>query len=252
MKLDEQPVLTLEQKIQQNGLPPSSKLKAEEVVQVLSYILQWRDGFMDMKKICLIINDHLWDPEQETCEIKFNAEELQIFPTIFEMIDAGTLYLSTKEASGYPKLGTYLLFVRNGIQKCYPSHQFFVDNQFCINHQYYSDGAIVSAIVDSNSPIYVVEYKPRVPADLMDIEPYHLSELFLQAYYLQQSYDHRILHVLTDLNDFHFFLIATGVNNTTKYVKIEKYFYSKVALHRQEELLEHFKFLSRLIPVATN
>lgn len=195
-----------------NGLPPSSKLKAEEVVRVLSYILQWRA--VDMNSICLLITkDHLRDPEQETREI--TAEELQFFPAIFEMIDTRTLYLFTKEASGYPQLGAYLLCIQNGIQKCYPSHQFLVDNQFCINHQYYSDGAIVSAVIlDSYVPIYVVEYKPQVSADLLDVHPSDLSELFLQAYYLRQLYDHLILHVLTDLKDFHFFLIATGVNNT--------------------------------------
>ena len=82
-----------------------------------------------------------------------------------------------------------------------------------------------------NYPVYVIEYKPRVPSDMKDIEPHHLSELFLQAYYLQQQYHHPILHVLTDLEDFHCFEMQRG--------QILTYKYTRSSLADPQDLLKH-------------
>ena len=79
--------------------------------------------------------------------------------------------------------------------------------------------------------MYVVEYKPRVASDIKDTEPHHLSEVFLQAYYLQRQYCHPIFHVLTDLNDFHCFEIKQG--------QILKYHYTKTSLDEPQDLLKH-------------
>ena len=58
---------------------------------------------------------------------------------------------------------------------------------------------------------FCYEYKPRVPSDPKDVEPWHLSEVVLQAYYLKQQplqQNCMLLHCLTDLTDFHYMAMA--------------------------------------------
>lgn len=109
---------------------------------------------------------------------------------------------------------------------------------------YYADSALV-AIVNGSLPIYVVEYKPRIPADLEDVEPSHLSEVFLQAFYLRKMYKHTILHCLTDLKDFHYFLMTD--HPSSKKMKIEKYFSVHCNISNQVELLDHLRFLCNIL-----
>lgn len=64
------------------------------------------------------------------------------------------------------------------------------------------------------------EYKPQVPSELVDVTAGHLSETFLQAYYLRDSSPYPILHCLTNLEDYHYFSITTKDHHS---MKIEKY-----------------------------
>ena len=52
-------------------------------------------------------------------------------------------------------------------------------------------------------PILVLEYKPRVAQDFGYQEPFHVSETFMQVYYLRQRCKFPVMHCLMDLNDFH-------------------------------------------------
>ena len=88
--------------------------------------------------------------------------------------------------------------------------------------------------------VFVIKYKPRVSSNLSDQTPFHISETLIQAYYLRNKFRHNILHCLTDLNDFHFFLITT---TPTRLFSIKNYSYTKCDLQNHEELAQLSAFL---------
>ena len=73
-----------------------------------------------------------------------------------------------------------------------------------------TDEAIVGLAVirqERKKVIFALEYKPNVASELMDQPPFHISEMVLQALYLTTHSDHEIVHCLTDLQDYHIFVI---------------------------------------------
>ena len=92
----------------------------------------------------------------------------------------------------------------------------------------------------------VTEYKPRVTQNLADQEPHHLSEMFIQAYYLRRKFTHKIMHCLTDLRDFHYFLIKDGQNGK---IIIDKYIYLNSDLTLKEPLANHMNFLHHYVDI---
>ena len=96
----------------------------------------------------------------------------------------------------------------------YPGEMLKVDHQYHIleNRTYAADATLVVVVMVKLKmlPILVLKYKPRVSQELADQEPLHVSETFIQAYYLRQQCKFPVMHCLTDLNDFHFFLIEDG------------------------------------------
>ena len=122
---------------------------------------------------------------------------------------------------------------------------------------YTGDSALLSALLVSSQkpvgfdpsqrgvvPCFVVQYKPRVSPDLADQDPFHLSEVFLQAYYLRKMHKHPILHCLTDLSDFHYFLVKESERGN---LEIENYFCFKCNFNEAEELLLTLKLLCYII-----
>ena len=157
-------------------------------------------------------------PPEETTPLE--EETLKTYASLFREQCEGTLYMGSKEASGYPQLADYLLCMRSRLHKLRPEVTLHIDPQYAIQgngKQFYADGSLLATILHNTRPVYVVEYKPRVPTHLEDREPTHLSELFLQAFYLHKQNSPPILHVLTDLTDFHCFLMKQG--------QLMKYFY---------------------------
>ena len=242
----------MEQKIELGLLAPISDLKAAEVVTVVNYLFGW--NLLDWRSIChKIMEETFVHSSQEAAEEtpvehrhRSCIEDFNFYCKLFSEQNEGTLHLKTKEASGYPTLGGYLLSVRKILGKVYPHISFYIDNQFCIKilqKQYYSDGAVLATIISNGMPIYVIEYKPRIPSRIEDIEPCHLSEVLLQAFYLQRCHYHKILHALTDLMDFHLFLFT----HSNDKLKLEKYFYYECTITKPEELLKHLSFLCNVI-----
>ena len=155
------------------------------------------------------------EPPQPPMEpIPQEPMDLSLYTKLFKVMLDKIRNLKTKEASGYGVLTCYLLFISERMQQLY-GLDVKIDVQFPIKGDgktFFADGAVIQIIVNMNYkssalPIYVIEYKPRVPSKIEDIEPFHLSELFLQANYLGLECTHPILHVLTDLADFHCFEI---------------------------------------------
>ena len=56
--------------------------------------------------------------------------------------------------------------------------------------------------------LFSLEYKPKVAQDLGDQHACNISEMFLQAFYVETQVEHDVLHCLTDLNDYHLFLMG--------------------------------------------
>ena len=175
--------------------------------------------------------------------------DLKVYTKLFQMRCDKTMNMGTKEASGYGQLTDYLLFISMRMQALYQIPA-LIDVQFQIKgvgKTFSADECVIAVMFNDGTPspvpIYVLEYKPRVPAGLKDIEPCHLSELFLQANYLQKSYSHVILHVLTDLEDFHCFEM--------KQCRPLKYYYTKCSLAEPEELLKHSNLICSILNQIT-
>ena len=92
---------------------------------------------------------------------------------------------------------------------------------------------------------FSLEYKPKVSPQLKEQRPFHISELFLQAFDLATQCKHAIVHCLTDLEDYHIFLMGKD----GKKLCINKYWYRKCDLMDSSQTTEHLHFLSENIPL---
>lgn len=162
-----------------------------------------------------------------------------------------TLDVTVSESSGYTILGNWAMLVRNTVAKKYPQERFLIKPQFCIANRYYADEAtseaLVAIVTGLQQVLVVWEYKPKVSSDLDDQTPWHLSEVFLQAMYLQKdNIIGTVLHCLTDLKDNHYFLITA---NGRKKLQIDKYVYLRANLDSTKQVITHLKFLCHHINI---
>ena len=73
--------------------------------------------------------------EGKAQDIEDVESSLTFYTTIFNMQNVGTLHLGTKEASGSPQLGDFMLCVKSVIEQQHPSYCFFsIINTLC-KHQ---------------------------------------------------------------------------------------------------------------------
>ena len=221
-------------------LAPSTKLKSsDDVVEVLCYILgmakkdEMRDVVRAIKGTMLSHEAFIASYELQEENTPLVMNELQQHTVAFQKHEEVTMHLKTKEASGGALLGTFMLCVSDALRTLCPTSTFKIDHQFNAK-TYTGDSALLSALLVSSQkpvgfdpsqrgvvPCFVVQYKPRVSPDLADQDPFHLSEVFLQAYYLRKMHKHPILHCLTDLSDFHYFLVKESERGN---LEIENYF----------------------------
>ena len=240
-------------------LAPSTRLKPSDVVEVLCYILgvdedEMGDVVSPIKGAMLSHEVFIASYERENTPLVMN--ELQQHTVAFQRHQQVTMHLKIKEASGTTLLGNFMFCVSDALKTLCPTHTFKIDHQFhvCNTKSYTADSALLSALLVSSQklgsrkrrvvPCFVVEYKPRVSQDLADQEPCHLSEVFLQAYYVCKMHKHPILHCLTDLSDFHYFLVKESERGN---LEIEKYFCFKCNFNEAEELLLTLKLLCYII-----
>ena len=247
-------------------LAPSTKLKPSDVVEVLCYILgmgkrdEMRDVIIPIKGTMLSLSHEAFIDSYERENTPLVMDELQKLTFVFQKHQQVTMHLQTKEASGTALLGTFMLCVSDALKTLCPTQIFKIDHQFnvCYGKTYTADSALLSALLVSTVvlgfdhrpfdqgmvPCFVVEYKPRVSRDLVDQEPFHLSEVFLQAYYLCKMHKHPILHCLTDLSDFHCFLVKRSDRG---HLEIKKYFCFKCKFNETEKFLLTLKLLCYII-----
>lgn len=216
------------------ALAPSTKLTATEVTDVLRFLF----GFVkddvtgivcDMVKAKVPIEEVIasYEDEKSNATLDSTANSYELYKTIVEKHEAVTLHITTKETSGILSLGIFMLCVQEEMQKLQPTVRCKVDYAPSVHpeRKHAADSALLYSSVNTEmTPCFVVEYKPRVANDLRDQEPFHLTEVFLQAFYLRRKgHKHPILHCLTDLKDFHYFLI-TDTKHPAKLV-LETYWY---------------------------
>lgn len=160
-----------------------------------------------------------------------------------------TLYVNSKEASGYGMLSHFSLLVCDVMCEKYPTVTFKIDPQFyvCIGKKYSSDQFLVMLSINGIKVLVVWEYKSRVATDIADQAGWHISTI-LQAFYLQNehSYSYPVLHCLTDLHDFHYFLLTSG---GFRALKLLKYVYLESDLTKEHDVLHHLCFLFNCINI---
>lgn len=242
---------TLMDRVHAHELAPSSKLTGDQVMEVLHGLFQLNPlryynyaqvvNFITSKTLAQGPNEVRWTDDDGLLG-KFTKEYAEHL--------TGTLHVHLKEASGYAMLGNFAILMRAFMMKHHPNFTFWIDLQFsvCSGKQYCSDQAIILAAqkVEEDQrkfSVVVWEYKPRVSGDLMDCQPWHLSETMLQAYYLKKESVRPYLHCLTDLTDFHYFVIEDGKSS---FLEILQYDYYRTNLLEEEEVHCHVNFLLKM------
>ena len=239
---------TLMDQVHLHELAPSTPLTDLEVMEVLGNLFQV-NLLHDYRQVITHLTTKRQQHVQEQAEpSESQAVELASFTTVFSEYSSRTLFLTSKEASGYGLLYVFSLFVCKLLQEKYPSLSLHVDPHFPV-----AEGQTFTSmqlLVEASLMLRVLvlwEYKPRVPDALEDVTVWHLSETLLQAYYLRRKHSYPVLHCLTDLLDFHYFFIEGDGQRT---LKVVKYVYLKSDLTKPTDVWTHLDFLFQAVHVA--
>ena len=172
-----------------------------------------------------------------------------------------TIDLSTKEASGRTLMGFVLLELTSAIQKQESRLELNVDHEYSLFHtrrsgpDYAADVAVIVVNIVSTAfislllfidlfifpqdeirrPVILYEYKPQVPLSHKDIDLSHICEIF---YYCVKHFT-PVLHCLTDLSDWHYFML--------EYDEAEDPLKIRWTHSFNAENQEHLKFLNRAV-----
>lgn len=127
-----------------------------------------------------------------------------------------TLYVDTKEHSGYRLLSLFMVFFCKQLTKLGREYkqdlQFEVANNKLQGMNPCCDSAIVAIIADGVLLHILYEYKPSVHPHLGKVPHEALLELALQCYYAINH--HRIRHTflccITDLSSWHYFKVCAN------------------------------------------
>ena len=154
-------------------LPPSTHY---DVVAVLNAV--FGENFRDLSRLCDYFNTQLTTFTSSTYTSSVSSEVIfETFRAYYEY----TLYLGDKEASARGILVLFMELVRDALQKRHPNKKFYIDYVF----RFSSDAALIVASTGQNrmDVVFSLEYKPKVASQLKDQRPFHISELFLQAFF---------------------------------------------------------------------
>ena len=137
-------------------------------------------------------------------------------------LEVYAISLLTFEESARGIVTLFVQLVCDALQNKYPDQTFFVDHECDVLH-IFGCGAliVVSAGRSTLDVVFSLEYKPKVSPNLKDKCPCHISELFLQVFYLATYSKHAIVHCPTDLEDYHMFSLEKVVIHTAVLVQIK-------------------------------
>ena len=250
-------------------LPPSSKLCGKDAVDVLGYMFgkhfrEYRDAiqYLTSNKSAPTIKQTL-----PVC-LQRASDCYKIFENQYRRI----LNLSIKEASTFWMLGDWLGEVSDLLKNKYPEWEFRTDPEYYVldgktfaadevivgNQDQVDEGEAAAVSQDegeatlpaaiealnletsTSKPILITECKPRVSTNLQAQEPFHITETLIQAFYVRRKYDFPILHCLTDLKEYHFFLVGDAPNQK---LELLWYFHLCCDLKKPNELAQLLSFL---------
>ena len=217
-------------------LAPSTQLNWNDVVCAIIGL-----RCRDMKGICA----HLTSVQSTCAEPSVSSESITDMVKFFK---THYVYIGDKEASGRVIVGLFMEILREALDKKHPGREFMVDHEFKVlpTKRFAIDEAIEAVIGEDNGKVvFALEYKPKVASDLNDQVPFHISEMLLQAFYLTSQFDHDIVHCLTDLEDYHIFLIGKSnraLQRAKNNFSIKEYWYRKCHLTDSGEVAKHLSF----------
>lgn len=214
-----------------------------QVVNVVNAIAGFK--CLDLRELCECIT-LLQSPSTST-EENLPQKIIQSFQESYQEERSSTLDICDKEASGRVLLGLFMTFVRKFLSYKHPEKTFKIDHEYRIfpDRKFAADEAVTAIVDGLRRVIFVLEYKPKVAPGLIDEEAFHISETLIQAYYLRKMFKHPILHCLSDLNDFHFFLITT---DSSREFNLNKYWSKSFNVLDTDQLRYLATFLGDIMP----
>ena len=155
----------------------SSKLKPEEVNDVLIIIIYGLEPFPDFRNVDDFFRNAKSSPPPQESEVQFIAD-VDTFQVHYEEMKSITMHVGIKQASRYGMMALFGKCVCNLLSKKCPECRFMIDHQFTITGEktYFAYQALVSIVdVIGTATIRVLvvwEYKPKVAMDLSDQTPW--------------------------------------------------------------------------------
>lgn len=222
-------------------LAPSTKLTDTEVVEVLGNLFKL-EFFMELRDIISFFKDKLVEAAT-TLDVSPTISSLTTdFNKAFARHKERTLYVGSKEASGYGMLSNFCVFVSEVLNVMHPNIKFKIDPEIYVSQgkTYAADQCVIKLCFKGIQVLVVWEYKPRVSTHLSDQTPWHISETFLQAFYLKKQHKYPVLHCLTDLADFHYFFVEGDGRMS---LDLTKYVYLNSDFCNFDDTVKHVNFL---------
>lgn len=231
---------TLMDQVYAHELAPSTKLTDAEVVEVLGNLFKL-EFFMEHSDIISFFKDKLVEATT-TLDVSPTISSLTTdFNKAFARHMERTLYIGSKEASGYGMLSNFCVFVSEVLSVMHPNIEFKIDPETYVSQgKTYADYCVIKLCFNGIQVLVVWEYKPRVSTHLSDQTPWHLSETFLQAFYLKKQHKYPVLHCLTDLADFHYFFVGGDGRMS---LDLTKYVYLNSDFRNFDDTVKHVNFL---------
>ena len=244
----QEPVASVVDKVCDGVFAPSTKLAAKDAIDLLTYCFGLPPGRSPLQLYMFIEGKKQAASVTHTKQVE--RDTVSPYSTLFAKQQEGTAYLTVKEASGSAMLADFLLCVWEVMKSLHPKSSFMIDHQYTIiPAKAIADGALCALMVSDYMPLLIIEYKPKVASTIDDIDVSDLTETMVQALYLRKRFQHPIVHCLTDLKDFHYFVLK---DTQQKRLQIEKYVFVSCNGTDVDDLLAHVSFLSETlcIPLA--
>ncbi len=227
----------------------------------------------DILTVSKIILDHIFKPSWESPkdllgtlpEIVVDAEPLanthdkplKELKALLDYHTSTTLHLFNEEAASYTTLGNLCVHFASALHREFRStykycNQFKVTTNAKQGPPPRSDSCVV--LVDSKSiPRFLYECKISLQHTIMQLNDKHLIEVLLQGYYCLQHYEvERMLICLTDLVEWHYFLIEES--NEKMKITHHKLIYMAMVdgVFSETGLLEHTNFVIKMERLMRN
>ena len=205
-----------------------------------------------------LLGRHLHD-ERMICRFVFGDKEPELPATTVcidglatEIVAAysnNMLSMGSSEPCGVPLLGHSSVLLCDLLNKESSTKKFALLMEYSVvttalpGKNPSADAAVLS-VVSNNQPLLLYEYKPVVDVRRLSVNAQHLMELLIQGFYcLRNKGITKLLHCLTDLYAWHYFMLS--LNESCQGLIIIEW--SKTFVYGsplQPSVREHYNFLA--------